>query len=648
MNGMIKFITNSCFIFLATLCSYNGYNQEIIGLTENRLIKSRLENYHSRIKSTESTENAVQINLPFFDDFSTSSVFPDPDLWEDKYAFINSSYPVKPISIGVATLDAIDDEGNIYATGNDITPSDTLTSRPVNLSAYKGSGQPVTLSFWYQAGGKGEPPEEKDSLLLELYSVKDSSWTGTAWKAETWPTDTFVQVTVPIADSLFEDGFKFRFRNYTSISLKEVVQGQGALSNSDQWHLDYIQLDNRPAEEHSDLNDITFISPLRSTLRYYESVPWSHIDNVITDERIDTIPIFIRNAYERLTPPHDSTAVTRQYYIKDLNSNTYFIEPYPDNGITEKFLNNSIIDRGDRFKPYYQQTESETGLFEVAAYFKNTEHYKGNDTVKRIERFLDYYAYDDGTAEYGFGISGESSRGALLAYRFRLYKTDTIRAIDLYFNKTRNNFTSSKSFRLCIWYNDKGLPGELIYPKDPEQSPYLYPDTLHGLNEFARYTLDTLLIVSDTIYVGWQQTTEEFLNLGYDINNANKKNILTNITGTWKSFDESPAVEGSLMMRLVMGTKQLTTSINTAEGADEEILKIYPNPADDYINIQFNSPIDNQYLSAAIYDFSGRIVYQSQNVTQVINVSGLRPGLYILRLSGHGLHPVNRKFIISR
>ncbi len=645
MNGMIKYLKTGCLFFFAALYCYNGYNQEIIGLTENRLIKSSLKNYSSRMKSTE---NAEQLNLPFFDDFSTSSVFPDPGLWEDKYAFINSSYPVEPVSIGVATLDAIDDEGNIYATGNDITPSDTLTSRPINLSGYKGTGQPVTLSFWYQAGGKGEPPEEKDTLLLELYSPKDNLWTGSAWKAEIWPTDTFIQVIISIDDSLFQDGFKFRFRNYTSISSKEVVQGQGALSNSDQWHLDYIQLDNRSVEEHTRINDITFIEPLRSTLRQYESVPWSHIDNVITDERIDTIPIFIRNAYERMAPPDDSTTVTRQYFIKDLNNNTYFIEPYPAGGITEKFINNAIIDRGDRFKPYYQHTGSDAGLFEVAAYFKNTEHYKGNDTVKRIEKFLDYYAYDDGTAEYGFGISGESSRGALLAYRFKLYKADTIRAVDFYFNKTRNNFTSSKSFKLCIWDNYKGLPGDLIYPEDLDRSPYLYPDTSKGLNEFTRYSPDTLLIVSDTIYVGWQQTTEEFLNLGYDINNANKKNILTNITGIWKSFDESPSIEGSLMIRLVMGTRQITTSAKETVKINEELLNIYPNPADEYINIQYPFSIDDYNLSVTIYDFSGRTIYMSGKAAPVINISGLSPGLYVLRLSGHGFAPVNKKFIISR
>ncbi len=642
---MIK-IRRVAFLFtFITFCFFKGYNQEVIGLSENGVIKARLSEYKYRMKSAHDTE---PLKLPFFDDFSTSTVFPDGNLWENRYAFINSSYPIEPLSIGVATLDAIDDKGNIYATDNDITPSDTLTSNPIDLSEFKGSGQPVTLSFWYQAGGNGEKPEEKDSLLLEFFSPEDTAWTSSVWKAETWPTDTFIQVIISINDSLFQNGFRFRYRNYTTISDNEVTQGRGALSNADQWHLDYVQLDNRPAGEHARINDISFIKPLRSSLKYYESVPWSHIDNVITDERLDTIPIYIRNAYERLAPPNDSTTVTRQYYIRDLNKNSYFIEPYPDNGITEQFLNNSIIDRGDRFKPYYKKTEADIGLFEIAAYFRNTEHFKGNDTVKRIEKFLDYYAYDDGSAEYGFGISGESSRGALLAYRFKLYRTDTLRAIDLYFNKTRNHYNSTKPFKICIWDNDNGLPGKLIYPEDPEQSPVLYPDSTRGLNQLTRYSLDTLLVVSDTIFVGWQQLTEEFLNLGYDINNPNKKNILTNLTGSWKSFHNSPYIEGSLMIRLLFGTKQLSSSIKEVTRDYDELLGLYPNPASDYINIEYPSSFNNYRLSVSVYDFSGKLVYLSDKITPVINISGYKPGLYILRISGSHFNPINRKFIIYR
>lgn len=646
MNNIKQFLIKSClFAVLMIFILFKGYSQQVIGLTENRLIKEYLNTHQARKKSTASTASLV---LPFFDDFSTSIVFPDESLWEDNYAFINSQYPIEPVSIGVATLDAIDNTGNVYAVDNSITPSDTLTSREMDLSGFAGSGDSVTLSFWYQAGGYGELPDEKDTLLLEFFSPTDTAWTRPVWKANQWPADTFLQEIITVHDSLFQDGFKFRFRNYTSMSEKDFQQGKGALSNVDQWHLDYIQLDNRLAAEHLKINDIAFIKPLRSTLRYYESVPWTHIDNVITDERLDTIPIFLRNSYERLSPPYDSTTVVRQYYIKDLNTNEYFKEPYPTNGITEQFLNNSIIDRGDRFKPYYNQTDEDFGWYEVAAYLLNTNHYKGNDTVKRIQKFMDYYAYDDGTAEYGFGISGESSAGALLAYRFKLYKEDTLSALDFYFNKTRDNFNATKSFKICIWNDNDGLPGDLIYPDDLEQSPVLYPDSVKGLNEFTRYTLDTMLIVSDIIYAGWRQTTGEFLNLGYDINNANKNNILSNLTGEWVPFSSSPGPEGSLMIRLLFGKEPVTTGIKNNINARNRLLSVYPNPAYDYISIRHPLISDYQLLTLNIFDPLGKLVISSDIVTPQIPVYDLNPGLYILRISGTDGINLHGKFIISR
>ena len=117
MNGMTQFLKISYLFALVTFYCLESFNQEVIGLTENKVIKEYLKSHKSRMKSTASQDPLV---LPFFDDFSTSRVLPNEDLWEDKYAFINSDYPIEPISIGVATLDAIDNMGNVYAIDNNI------------------------------------------------------------------------------------------------------------------------------------------------------------------------------------------------------------------------------------------------------------------------------------------------------------------------------------------------------------------------------------------------------------------------------------------------------------------------------------------------------------------------------------------------
>ncbi len=81
-------------------------------------------------------------------------------------------------------------------------------------------------------------------------------------------------------------------------------------------------------------------------------------------------------------------------------------------------------------------------------------------------------------------------------------------------------------------------------------------------------------------------------------------------------------------------------------GVDE--LKIYPNPANNILNVDVftNIPIDN--MKVTITDMMGRLVYTSeihQNLTR-INVSDFSKGIYILTLSTNK-GSLNRKIIIQ-
>ena len=87
------------------------FAQEVLrGLSVNpELIK--MNNEKKTAKQLKSTATAIQdfIKLPFVDDFSTTTVYPDPKLWSDKKVYINSTFPVNPITIGVIKLDKFDD-----------------------------------------------------------------------------------------------------------------------------------------------------------------------------------------------------------------------------------------------------------------------------------------------------------------------------------------------------------------------------------------------------------------------------------------------------------------------------------------------------------------------------------------------------------
>jgi len=160
-------------------------------------------------------------DLPFFDDFSDSlnSPYPKQSLWTDKYVFINTTYCSNPPSIGVATFDALDENGKLYSKASTLTtfPADTLTSKSINLGIYSPQDS-IYLSFFYQPQGLGSPPDERDSLILQFYSPLLKTWRND-WYALGTTSKPFKLVMQPIVDpSFFHDGFQFRFVNYASIN----------------------------------------------------------------------------------------------------------------------------------------------------------------------------------------------------------------------------------------------------------------------------------------------------------------------------------------------------------------------------------------------------------------------------------------------
>ena len=46
---------------------------------------------------------------------------------------------------------------------------------------------------------------------------------------------------------------------------------------------------------------------------------------------------------------------------------------------------------------------------------------KGNDTIHYNQVFNNYFAFDDGSSEGGYGINGQGSRNAMVAYRFKSF-----------------------------------------------------------------------------------------------------------------------------------------------------------------------------------------------------------------------------------
>ena len=620
----IRYIIGTLMLFAASELTA----QSLRGIAENPEIKKYLIDHPVKLKSSA---KAPVLTLPFFDDFSGTDIFPDPGKWSDRDVFINNSFPEEPVSIGAATLDAIDENGDIYALTDRPTSSDMLTSLGIDLSLYSWPGDVVRLSFFYQAGGKGEVPEMTDSLLLELYSPAENQW-NKIWFAIQDTASPFQQVILEVPGSYYQNGFRFRFRNYTSLAADQVYGGEGALSNVDCWNIDYVMMNALPVSAHQAIQDIVLVEPPRYLMDFYESVPWLHLNEAQSITRN-----YMRYVFRNLEKKGMDN-LGRSYFTRNLATGyAEFAEEFYDD-----FVQEDIIRRNDPFMtPFTRADDSREGTLEVGGYLITPEgQFKQNDTARTILHFRDYYAYDDGIPEYGFGISGPSMAGAMLAYRFRIYKPDTLRAVDIYFNKTRDDYTAGLGFHLCIWKENGGMPGELIYMSSDEFTPVFDSE----MPEFRRYAIspETTLLFTDTVvYVGWKQVSEEFLNVGYDVNRDNLSRTFVNTSGEWFNPGNS-IIPGSLMIRPVFGSKDVITG-ETAVPATPLDINLFPNPVSGRLNIRAEGI---KITRIHVYDVYGRLVLQARDNLDYIDVSGLSSGIYQVNIISDQKQSITRKIVV--
>jgi hypothetical protein len=80
--------------------------------------------------------------------------------------------------------------------------------------------------------------------------------------------------------------------------------------------------------------------------------------------------------------------------------------------------------------------------------------------------------------------------------------------------------------------------------------------------------------------------------------------------------------------------------------AGNEALSIYPNPAQNAINLNFNGNME-EIIDTSIFDLFGRNTYQSPIYQSVINTENLEEGIYFLQLMLESEN-ITRKFLIAK
>lgn len=587
--------------------------QEIlVPLSENIKIKAYLKN----VKPFKSFKAADTLELPFFDDFSDSYLYPKIELWADSFVFVNNSYPDSPPSIGAATFDAIDEKGDFYPAAGYGVPfiADYLTSRPINLN-YPGD-QTIYLSFYYQPQGLGDYPEEKDSLILEFYDVASQAW-NPVWAKEGSVNQDFEQVILQVNQSKYlKKGFRFRFKNLASLSSNSVPSKVG---NADHWNVDYIVLDrNRNA---SDLvhHDIAFVNPMHSFLNDYQAMPWKHFLVDPPSEIKPNIEVVYRNN------DNINRLIDRRDFIFTDNTQTQPNDTL-EGGATD-MTPNQLVNYSAPYSYLFISSSADTASFTIKAKITTDDlDPVANNEINYTQKFYNYYAYDDGSAEMGYGLIGEGTRFAKLAYMFNARKSDTLQSVQMYFNRTLND-ASKKYFYLTVWDDDgSGQPGEVIYTKEGA-----LPEYTDALDKFYTYTIDTTLIIEGNFYVGWIQTTEDMLNIGFDVNTKADNKIFYNISGNWTNSKYT----GSLMIRPVFGKALITSNNKTTKPlAKIPAIKIYPNPVKNILNVRLENKQTIEPLFLSIINTQGQIIYHRKFLNNAsIDFSGFKKGIYFLRFT---------------
>lgn len=544
--------------------------------------------------------------------------------WLDSKAQHNYTNAVNPWTLGVVTFDGTDEDGRPYQFGSTAVGfNDYLTSKPINLSTFDASDS-IYFSFMYQPKGFNDEPENGDSLVLEFFAPQLNQWFH-IWSVGGSQLHDFKKVHKKIIETkYFKNTFQFRFKNFGGVS-----------GSIDQFHIDYVHLRAFSGYQDTLFKDFAVIYPLNTILKEFTSVPWEHFKNNPENKTSDNLKINLRNASNVPENYQNGNINISHQGVSDGDINLF--GQNLANG-DNNYLANTIYESFHNISTFYDFNTTFSGdiqefdvSFNASAQFTNLSV---NDSTKFKQRFYDYYAYDDGSAEAAYGPNGAQAR---LAYKFTPYENDSLIGVKMKFVQSVNN-VSNKLFLLTVWDDFEGKPGNTIYQDEflfPRQPSYDYDDSLG----FTNYYLADFqkLPITGTFYVGWRQIDQQALNIGFDWNNANADKIFYSLNNgsTWSNS----SFGGSLLMRPIF-----STNINKSVDVTEKILEksqfeIYPNPATDLIHLKTNM-ID--FTGVIILDLQGKLILETGRNDLEIDINQLSAGVYLLKDKSSG---ITRKMI---
>ena len=537
-------------------------------------------------------------------------------LWQDDDVYVNGTYPIDPPTIGVATFDGLARTGYPYdfQVYTSYGRADHLTSVKIQLGTYEPVDS-IYLSFFYQAQGLSGDAEAQaqDSLLLEFYAPIEQTWYR-VWGIPYAAPGPFQQVLVPVKELRYlHTGFQFRFVNKATLS-----------GSFDHWHVDYVRLAAQRSFDDVRIVDMGYVYPESSILQTYTSIPFNRFNDAPSSNMAQNVQETIKNL------DNEDRFIRYGMLVRSDDAGTVFDE---ENGINtsgnanSSFTTQNPINSGSTPFVFDNSGSVDAAFWEVAFHSQTQpDLIQYNDTISFIQELSNFYAYDDGSAEAAYFLQ---TAGAKLAYRYDLLGADSLRAIRIYFNPLANAPPDASpiqgSFLCTVW---KSLEPEVIQHQNFSFSAPRY--RFDGINKFVEYELDSAIRVEGTIYIGWVQTNETRMNIGFDRNRDNRTKIYFKTGASWANT----SFTGSLMMRPVMiGAVDPWASIAEERVAAGNMV-LYPNPTNDGFRIRLDAEVPHR-SKVECTDATGRVVLtRSISEGTVISTDGLANGLYMVRVVG--------------
>jgi hypothetical protein len=550
------------------------------------------------------TRQLEAMPLPFWDDFSTAVkdttkawVKAADSLWSQRGGTrITDGAGIKPRSIGVAVFDGLDSIGKPYELDL-ITSgfSDGLVSQPLKLGdVLPANRDSVYLSFAYQWKGYGEAPDPADYLQVD-FKNETGTWEpvsiisgaglpgGQPYNPELF-YDFIVKVSLP---RFFHNAFQFRIVRYGRRS-----------GPFDTWIVDYVYLNEHRFENDLSFTDRSLATHLTNLFNGYRSVPLDHFFEAAT---INKPSMNVANLQNGSTVLEYNSFVNSASFAKGTIIGESPVIPLDVKLNIDRFLNFSRKDivintLPDPFNLSLFNPQADSLLLTLKIELKSGDNvpigtpvvppnnqnpdynpriyapidFRSNDTTFNHYTLSQYYAYDDGTAEYSAGLA---QGGNLAAVRFTQLPdaSDTLTGVFIYFPQLAGLL--SNTVDILIYADNNGLPGELLGEETVSARRL-------GVDVFHKVKFRSGILVPKTFYIGWREPLNGKIAIGLDKSTDNSDKIFSNGNGSWIR----PAnVTGTLMIRPIFGKKApvIITSIEN----DTDDIALYPNPVESSFSI---------------------------------------------------------------